>query len=161
MMEGLMMSETSLSKEFYFIGNCLCLDFVNTQVIQGGQLIDLLVNFGAFVSWLEQAQVLDASKAEEIVENWRDESESESAFERALDFRADLGQMIERVVRGKAVSQSVIVQTNEFLRHQVGYAELKRVKSGFKKHFRYDFKEPFHLLWPIAESVCDLLCYAD
>jgi predicted RNA-binding Zn ribbon-like protein len=154
------MSEIVSSKEFYFIGNYLCLDFINTQVVRGGQDIDLLDGFEALVSWLTQAQVLGASKAKELIKTWEGVSESERVFERALGLRADLREMIKRISLGKAVSQTVIVQTNELLRHQVGYTELERTKGGFEKRFRADYKEPLHLLRPIAESVCDLLCYA-
>jgi predicted RNA-binding Zn ribbon-like protein len=160
MAEGAAMSETVSGKEFYFIGNYLCLDFVNTQVVRGGQQIDLLDSFEALVSWLTQAQVLDGSKAEELMKTWGEKPESAGVLKRALDFRADLREMTEQLDSGKAVSQSVIVQTNEFLRQPAGYTELEQTEEGFEKRFRADYKEPIHLLRPIAESACDLLCYA-
>jgi predicted RNA-binding Zn ribbon-like protein len=155
------MSEKLSDKNFYYIGNYLCLDFINTQVMEGGQPLDLLGGFNDLISWLAQANVLDASKAEEIIGEWAGSSEAERVFGLALDFRADLRQMVERIIKGKAVSQSVIIQINDLLRHQFGYAILKRIKGGFEKRLQSDFKEPIHLLWPVAESACDLLCYAD
>ena len=50
---------------------------------------------------------------------------------------------------------------NEWLAHQTGHAELKRARCGFDKRFQAAFREPAQLLWPVAESACDLLCYAD
>jgi predicted RNA-binding Zn ribbon-like protein len=158
--EGGLMSETVLSKEFYFIGNYLCLDFINTRVVRGGQEIELLDSFDALVSWLAQAQVFGGSKAEELIRTWSGESEAAKVFEQALSFRADLRDMMSQISMGKAVPQSIIGQTNELLRHQVGYTELESTKDGFEKRFRADYREPLHLLRPIAESVCDLLCYA-
>jgi predicted RNA-binding Zn ribbon-like protein len=155
------MSEKSSDKKFYFIGNYLCLDFINTEAAEGGESIELLGGFDELVHWFVQARVLDASKAEEISERWGGGSEAERVFGRALDFRAGLRQMVERIMRGKAVSPSVIVQINELLRHQLGYAILKRVRGGFEKQLQSEFKEPVDLLWPVAESACDLLCYAD
>jgi predicted RNA-binding Zn ribbon-like protein len=155
------MSEKLSDKNFYFIGNYLCLDLINTQVMKGGRPVDLLGDFNDLISWLAQAHVLDASKADEIIGEWAGSSEAERVFGLALDFRADLRQMVERIIKGKGVSQSVIVQINNLLRHQFGYAILKRVKGGFEKRPQSDFKEPIHLLWPVAESACDLLCYAD
>ncbi len=35
------------------------------------------------------------------------------------------------------------------------------MSGGFEKRFRAEFREPAQLLWPVAESACDLLCYAD
>lgn len=155
------MSETVWSKEFYFIGNYLCLDFINTQIVRGGQQIELLDSFEALVSWLTGAEVLDRSKAEEVIKTLGGEPESVKVLERALGFRADLRQMIGQIGLGKAIPRSVIVQTNEFLRQPGGYTELERTKEGFEKRFRADYKEALHLLRPIAESVCDLLCYAE
>lgn len=149
------------SKKFHLIGNYLCLDFINTQIAEGGRPVDLLGGFDDLVSWLAQAQVLDASRAEEIIGKWSGKSEAERVFRRALDFRTELRRMVERIIEGKAVSQSVVVQINELLRRQFGYAELKRVRGGFEKRLQSDFKEPIHLLWLVAESACDLLCYAD
>jgi predicted RNA-binding Zn ribbon-like protein len=154
------MSEKLSDKNFYFVGNYLCLDFINTQVMEGGQPVDLLGDFNDLISWLAQAHVFDAPKAEEIIGEWAGSSEAERVFGLALDFRADLRQMAERIIKGKAVSQSVIIQINDLLRHQFGHAILKRVKGGFEKRLQADFKEPIQLLWPLAESACDLLCYA-
>ena len=82
-------------------------------------------------------------------------------FEQALAFRANLHQMIERIVGQKAMPQAVIGEINELLRHGVGYAEIKRTKGGSEKYFKADFQKPIDLLWPVAESACDLLCYGD
>ncbi len=155
------MSENLSNKKFHFIGNYLCLDFINTQIVEGGRLTDLLGGFDDLISWFVQAEVLDASKAKEIIGKWGDKPEAEKVFDRALEFRAGLGQMAGRIINGKAVLSSVIVEINEILRRQSGYAELKRVRGGFEKHLQSDFNEPIHLLWPVAESACDLLCYAD
>jgi predicted RNA-binding Zn ribbon-like protein len=155
------MPKTLSEKNFYFIGNYLCLDFINTQIVEGGQPVDLLGSFDDLVSWLVQAQVLDETKAEEIIRDWGDKPETESVFEHVLDFRANLRQTMERIVMGKPVSQSVIIQINELLHHKVGYAEIKRTNRGFAKHLQFDFKEPIDLLWPVADSACDILCYAD
>jgi predicted RNA-binding Zn ribbon-like protein len=150
--------EKSASKNFFFIGNHLCLDLINTQIALGGQPVDLLGDFNDLISWFVQASVIDESKAKEVMESRRGERE---AFVRALRFRAGLARMVERITKGKAVPQSVIADINDLLGHQSGYAELKRVRGGFEKRLRSGFSEPIQLLWPVAESACDLLCYAD
>lgn len=149
------------NKEFFFIGNHLCLDFVNTQIVQSGKPVDLLNGFGHLMSWLVQARVLDAATAKDRIGAWGGMPEAERAFVRAQEFRGIVRHMVERIVENKPVPQAAILEINELLRNQVGHGELTRARGGFEKRFRVDFKEPIHLLGPAAESACDLLAYGD
>jgi predicted RNA-binding Zn ribbon-like protein len=148
-------------KQFLFVGNYLCLDFINTEMVEGRRPLDRLSGFDSLVAWLVRAQTLDLRKAEEILTDWNDSREAETAFQRALDFRASLREMAGRIVDGKTLPRLLIAQINGWLAHQTGHAELRRTRAGFEKRFEADFKEPAQLLWPVAESACDLLCYAD
>jgi len=155
------MPEKSANKNFFFSGNYLCLDFVDTQLVVEGRPLDLLGDFAELVSWLLQGRVIAEARAAEIRKNWDGKREAEATFAQAREFRAGLRRMVERLKAGKAAPRSVIAQINELLRHQSGYPELKRVRGGFEKRLQSDFQEPVQLLWPVAESACDLLCYAD
>jgi predicted RNA-binding Zn ribbon-like protein len=146
---------------FLFVGNYLCLDFVNTEMVVAGKPVDLLNNFDSLVVWLVQSQTLDSRQAEEILVNWQNSREAEATLQDATRLRARLREMAERLVKGKTVPQAAVAAINERLAHQTGHAELKRMRGGFEKRFRAEFREPAQLLWPVAESACDLLCYAD
>jgi predicted RNA-binding Zn ribbon-like protein len=154
-------SKNSLENRFLFVGNYLCLDFINTEMVVAGQPVDRLSRFDNLVAWLVQAQTLDAKQAEEILGNWKSRPEAESNLKEAIKLRASLREMAERLVKGKTVPQSTMAAINEWLAHQTGHAELKRARGGFEKRFRAEFREPAQLLWPVAESAADLLCYAD
>jgi predicted RNA-binding Zn ribbon-like protein len=154
-------SKNSLENRFLFVGNYLCLDFINTEMVVAGQPVDRLSRFDNLVAWLVQAQTLDAKQAEEILGNWKSRPEAESTLKEAIKLRASLREMAERLVKGKTVPQSTMAAINEWLAHQTGHAELKRARGGFEKRFRAEFREPAQLLWPVAESAADLLCYAD
>jgi predicted RNA-binding Zn ribbon-like protein len=147
--------------KFFFIGNYLCLDFINTQIIQEGQPVDLLESFADLLSWTVGAQLLEKAKAEELLIKWGGNREGQEAFQRALELRVNLLKMIDRILENKSMPQSVLSVINERLRHQVGYAEIRHSKGAFEKRFQADFVEPIQLLFPIADSACDLLCYGD
>ena len=146
---------------FILIGNYLCLDFVNTLIVQNGRPVDLLSRFDDLAVWLGQSRVLDMERSKTMIRSWGKDREAARVIERARAFRATLRHMVERVVQGKAVPQTVVDQINELLQHHVGHGQLRRVKGGFEKRFQSDFREPIHLLWPVAESACDLLAYGD
>ena len=70
---------------FIFIGNQTCLDFINTQIIQQGRLVDLLEDFPALMSWMVQARILDAGDAKEAIRKWGGQRECLRTFARALE----------------------------------------------------------------------------
>jgi predicted RNA-binding Zn ribbon-like protein len=154
------MSDKTSDKDFFFIGNHLCLDFINTQIVQGGEPVDLVDGFGDLISWLAQAGVLDTARKDRI-KAWGGTREAARTIALAQDFRSILRDMVERIVANKLVPEAAIVQINQLLRNQVGHRELLRVRGGFEKRFQVDFKAPIHLLVPVAESACDLLAYGD
>lgn len=154
-------SKAPLENRFLFVGNYLCLDFINTEMVEGGQPVDRLSGFGSLVAWLVQSQTLGERQAEEILGNWKSSREAQATFQGAVKLRASLREMAERLVKGMTVPQSIVGAINEWLARQTGHAELKRTRGGFAKRFEADFREPTQLLWPVAESASDLLCYAD
>jgi predicted RNA-binding Zn ribbon-like protein len=110
---------------------------------------------------LVQSQTLDGKQAEEILGDWKGTRETETTFQNAVKLRSSLREMAERLVKGKTVTPSTVATINQWLAHQPGHAELKRTRGGFEKRFQAEFRAPAQLLWPVAESACDLLCYAD
>ncbi len=152
-------SKDPLENRFLFVGNYLCLDFINTEMVVAGQPVDRLSSFDSLVAWLVQSQTLDGPQAEEILGNWKNSREAEATLQDAAKLRASLREMAERLVKGKTVPQSTVAAINEWLAHQTGHAELKRVRGGFEKRFQAEFREPAQLLWPVAESACRI-CFA-
>lgn len=152
--------EQSISK-FIVIANHPCLDFINTQIIQAGQLVELLENFTDLVEWLAAVQILDGVQADEAIRRWSNTLEGQHVLERALAFRAVLREMVKQVVAAKPVSPTMVEEINQLLRYRIHYSELILVKAGFRNHTHAEFDEAIHLLTPIAEAASDLLCHAD
>lgn len=146
---------------FIFIGNQTCLDFVNTQMIQQGHLVELLGDFSALMSWMVQARILDAGDAKEALRKWGGQREGLRTFERARELRATLREMVGRIADGRAVPQSAVDAINGLLRHRLGYAKLTKTRGGFERRFHVETGEAIHLLAPIAESASDLLAHCD
>src|SRR5262249_55936312 len=97
---------------FYFVGNLLCLDFVNTEIGARGEPVDLLSGFADLVQWLQAAAVLTATDARSIEKRWGDVSEGNAAFKEAVLLRGALRVMAERLVAGKSVDRNSIEQIN-------------------------------------------------
>src|SRR5262245_48242113 len=121
-----MPSKDKLEHQFLFVGNHLCLDFINTEMVVGGQPVDRLVNFDSLVAWLLQSGTLEERHVQDILRTWKDSRQADSAFQNALSLRRSLRQMAERLAKRKSVPQATVNVVNESLSHQTGHAELKR-----------------------------------
>ena len=153
------MKETLAIEKFPTVGNNLSLDFINTKIIENGELKDLLTDFTDLAAWAVAADLLKKSKAERLVDEWTDSAEINDAFARAIEFRGILREMAANLASGKTVSKRAIAAINREIQNQSGSIEIRRTENGFEKSFRADYRTPRQLLAPVAESAADLLCY--
>lgn len=156
------MNESQHQQEFAFVGNHLCLDFVNTLVIQNGETVDLLRTFDDLMAWSVQAKTLEPLTAQEMTRRWRASGKADKAFDQAIELRAGLREMAERSAKGqKAAGQVLLDGVNDALRARIGHAEIVKTKSGYETRNHVELTEPIHLLVPVAESAADLLSHGD
>jgi predicted RNA-binding Zn ribbon-like protein len=137
------------------------LDFINTEMIQHGQRVDLLTDFSAFLSWLERAHIIDHEEAEAARRQWGSRPEGRGLLDQARLFRNSLRDMVERIVTRRAVPQSALEKINRLLRDRVGYRQVSRVRRRFESRFISETGGPTRLLVPLAEAAGDLLCGAE
>lgn len=154
------MAKTRSGPWFPLIGNHRCLDFVNTEVITKGQRRDLLTDFGAWLAWLVQAQVIDEATGRTLGDRWTGKA-AERTLADVRHFRRVLRETLERIAQGKPVPREVIEAVNHRLRARTGYVEVTKVRGGYVKRVHAEFAVPADLLIPLAEAASDLLCDAD
>jgi predicted RNA-binding Zn ribbon-like protein len=141
--------------KFHFIADELCVDFVNTEVVEQDDRVDLLGSFDDLMAWYTAAGIVDAAQAKSLAGGAR-------ALKEARQFRAMLRELMERLAEGKTnVPQATLDQLNRSLRVREGYSEIVRTKEGYDTRFRPRVDEPAHLLVAIAESAARLLSEGD
>jgi predicted RNA-binding Zn ribbon-like protein len=145
-------------QRFLFIGNHPCLDFINTQIAQNGQPVDLLDTFSGLVMWLVQVHLLDREEAKQAERKWGGHSEGRKTLEQAREFRTTLREMVERIAAGKPVPQAALEAINGRLRDRVGYSQLIRRSGQLEREFQVGSQEANQLLGLLAESASNLLC---
>ena len=143
---------------FFFVGNRLCVDFVNTRVAENGRLVDLLGGPSDLARWMSEVGILGGEGAEGASEGWNG---SRRVFARALALREDLREIAEALVGGVPARQGAIDGVNALLRVRPGYPQVERTRDGFEKRFVAEREEPVGVLVPIAESAADLLAEGD
>jgi predicted RNA-binding Zn ribbon-like protein len=143
------------------VGNHRCLDFVNTELIERGRRVDRLQDFADLVGWLEQARVLSAAQAKQILLRWGQTSKGAGALAEARAFRRVLREMADGIVHNKRPSTLVLNKINALLRHRTADVALVRTRHGFERRVSFQPRDLVHLLVPVAESASDLLCNGD
>lgn len=143
--------------DFLFVGNYAWLDFVNTEVMGGGERVDLLRDFSDLVQWAQAAVFLTDEQARHAIALWGDKPAGRRALEAAREFRAILRHLAERLAAGGRVQPAAIEAINARLRHRVGYSRIRVLGTAVERTPCWEFDEPAQLLTPVADSVADLL----
>ena len=155
------MNESEAADKFLFVGNQLCLDFINTEVIEDGKRVSLLVTFDDLIDWLTAANLLDAASAAEAKKQWDKKGIGTEVLAKAFDMRTKLREMAGEIIAGKSIEASTLAAINELLKLRQGYEEVVAGATHYHKKFQFTPTQPEHLLIPLAEAASDLLCNAD
>lgn len=154
------MEQKRSEQPFLFIGNDLCLDFINTQMIVRGQRTDLLKEWTDLIAWMVRAKLLSAGEGKNMVSRLGD-AEGEQLLNEARAFRTVLRELAERIVVGKPVARSTVEAINELYRRRPGYPQLIRTNRRFERRFHAETSGAAQLLAPLAEAASQLLCTGD
>ena len=149
--------QARLRQPFLFVGNHLCLDFINTQMIVQSNPTDLLGGCEDLVTWLVQASVMDKVQAALVTTEWS-HKDQEQLFEQGIRFRGTLREMAKRIVARKSIPHSAVAFINQVLSRCPGYPQLVYKKEGFTRQFQPQAAQKDCLLAPLAEAASDLLC---
>src|SRR5690348_3538584 len=145
------------SKNFLFLGNQRCIDFVNTEVINQGGKLDLLASFSDLLSWMVAAKMMAPTQALRVENDWSS-AQSLAALDRAKGFRGRMRNMIDQLAHGKALPQKAVSEINDKLRAGSAFLQVVKKGRGFERKLERDFTEPAQLLARLADSAADLLC---
>lgn len=151
------MEQTRSKQPFLFVGNYASLDFINTEMIIGGQRTDLLETPEDLLNWSMRARLLNADE-ERAMRTGLDLAERVKFLRESKTFRAVLREMVERIVTDKPVTRSTIEEINRLLSQRPGYPQLLRTNGRFERNFYSSAKSPVQLPALLAESASDLLC---
>lgn len=145
--------------EFYFVGNNLGIDLINTKIAVDGRPKDLLVGLEDLISWTAAAGLIPLAEADARLADW-------TKFEKPIIFdviglRTRIHDLMVDLCNGQPVKNEHLAAINKLLRSKSGYSEIVRANGGFEKVLIADLTDPRQLLAAIAESVADLLAYGD
>lgn len=136
---------------FLFLGNHLCLDFLNTELIEHGRRTDRLRDARDLAAWLRRAGILGREAQAGFARK-----EGPRLLRRAKALRAALRRIADALATGRPVPAPVIAAINRELRGAWSFQELARTAKGYEIRTRSQGSAA-SLLAPIAQSAAELL----
>ncbi len=142
---------------FFFVGNHLALDFLNTKLVLADNPTELLPNVDALVRWLVASGLLTRPKGKALAKKWRDTPEAAVLLRELLKFRERWRAVVVRQEAGLSASDAFIAELNSLLKRHPGVIALQRkgVKLGLETAF--ELERPADVWAPIAIAVAELL----
>lgn len=146
---------------FSFVGNLLCVDFVNTEVVSHGAPLDRLGGIDDLLSWARAAQLVDETALRQLPAGWRSSREAAALLQDAKALRAVLRAAVEALATGRPLPADTVPAINHALAAGASTLRLERREGAYTTVREVLDPSPAALLAPIAESAAWLLEHGD
>ncbi len=146
-------------KKFQFVGGELCLDFCNSVGGKRGvRSREYLSSYRDFLSWSEQAALLDTGGAQELLRKAsRQPPLAAAALRRGIRLREAIYRIFLSLAENKKPVEGDIKELNVELSRSLNRLRVSSGKNGFGWEWNAEHVELDHPLGPIARSAADLL----
>lgn len=146
---------------FGFVGGYGWLDFVNTEFVEGGRIVDRLGDVADLIHWLRESDLVGPQEAEAALGRLEGTAEGEHLLAQAREFRETLRETARRFVGEGYVAPAPVEEVNRLLARRPGHYRLEGSDGGFELRFHALPDGPEALLAPVAGSVARFLAEAD
>jgi len=152
-------SSHATAKKFQFVGGELCLDFCNSVGGKRGvRSREYLNSYRDFLSWSEQAALLDTESEQELLRKARRRpSAAVAALVRAIRLREAIYRIFLSLAENNKPAEDDIGELNVALGRSLNRLRVSPGKNGFRWEWHAEPLELDHPLGPIARSAADLL----
>ncbi len=150
---------TSPPKKFEFVAGDVCLDFTNTVGgKRGATTREYLNSYTDFVSWCQQADLLNESTADALLRSAaRQPDESAATLRRAIGLREAIYRIFAALASDESPHVSDLDHLNDELSTHLGRLQVASTKKGFSWTWANADDGLDQPLGPIARSAADLL----
>jgi len=146
---------------FFFLGNQLALDFLNTRPVQNSEPMELLPDFSALLRWFEAADLLSAREATKLKQRWADSARARQTLEGMRQLREKLRKEVLAWENGGAVHLSTIDELNRLMADHPMRTRLKTSGKGPVTELYFEPRQPEDLYAPVAHNAATLFANVD
>ena len=153
--------EPASQKGFFFLGNLLVLDFLNTRPTLNNGPIELLPDFAALLRWFHDAGEIDSAAVTRL-RRWEKSAAARRTLQAMLSFRERMRKEVTGWEKGARVGRKTLKELNQLLAR---YPMRNRLRSGengdLGMQLYSEFQEPEDLFAPLAHSAALLFSTID
>lgn len=160
-MGGVNGHEKEQREGFFFLGNQLALDFLNTRPIKNGEPAELLVDFAALLLWFRSAGLLTAAQAASLQQQWGNSTIARKLVNSMQELREKLREEVLAWEHTGKVHPSVIEELNTLMLKHPMLARLIAGKKAPAMELYFDPKRPEDLFAPLAHNAAMLFTQVD
>jgi predicted RNA-binding Zn ribbon-like protein len=146
---------------FFFVGNQVALDFVNTCPVQNGRPMELLPDFSALLRWFQAAELLSAREVANLQQQWGHSAPAQRTVEAVRELRERLRKEILAWEHGGAVHHSTVAELNRLMVDHPMLTRLKASGSASSTELWFEPRRPEDLFAPLAHSAATLFTNVD
>lgn len=146
---------------FFFLGNQLALNFLNTHPVLNGEPRELLPDFSALLRWFRAAGLLTAPEAKRLERRWGASGRAQRAVEEMQQFRENVRKQVIAWESGKPVQAAVITELNRLMRRHPMRTRISADGSPPATELWFETGEPDNLFAPLAHSAAMLFTGVD
>ena len=133
------------------------LDFLNTRLVQNGEPVELLPDFGAILTWFRAADVPNSQEFTRLRSQWHGTPKARRISGSMRKLREDLRKEILAWERGDLLRRSTIDELNRLmLQHAMG-TRLMAHGGVYSIEAWFALREPEDLFAPLAYSAARLI----
>jgi predicted RNA-binding Zn ribbon-like protein len=147
--------------EFSFVGNLLCVDLVNTEVVADGGPLDRLGDVDALLRWGRAAGIVDDAALQRLPAGWRSGRDAGQVLRDAKSLRAVLRAALDAIAAGRSLPADLVPAINHALAAGASTLRLERRGDAYTTVRDVLDPSPAAVLAPIAESAAWLLEHGD
>lgn len=156
------MSEAQ-TEPFDFVGNNLCLDFVNTvHDRKSNTQRDDFTSYDDLVAWSRLAGIATAAEAEQLLARARQHpDETERVYERAIEQREVIYRIFAAIAQEREPAPSDLARLSELFADAMSKACITLRDNTFTWEWTQKETALESLLWPVIRAAAELLTAQD
>ena len=141
---------------FFFLGNHLVLDFLNTRPVQNGEPLELLPDFNAVLRWFRAAGLLTGSQVDDLKQQWDGSTRARALTSVLRRLRETLRSDVLTWEDSGKLHRGVIDELNRLMIDHPMLTRMKRHTNGIATELWFKATEPEDLFAPLAHSAAML-----
>ena len=141
---------------FFFLGNHLFLDFINTRPEIHGKPQELLTDWSSLLVWFRAATLIDSGEGTRFERRWSQSNEAEETLKAMRGFRENARKDLLAWEKGATVRSATLHALNQLMSKHPMLTKIRREAGKFTIAQWFPLQRPGDLVAPLAYAAANL-----